>query len=145
MRTRMTVAALALALGVGLFVGAPSRTASAWYGGQVHCVQYGETLSGIAANYGTSVWAIANANGLSNPNWIRAGMCLTIPSGGGYYGGGYTATPYYGGYTAKPYYGGYNNYNYNYNYGKSYYGGYYGSYYNYWNQPYYGGYYGKKY
>jgi LysM repeat protein len=106
-------------------------------------VRYGETLSGIARAYGTSVWAIASANGISNPNYIRAGMCLTIPSGG--YGGygGYKPTPhyggYYGGYKPTPYYGGYT-YN-----PKANYGGYYGGYYNYWyNNPYYGGYYGKK-
>lgn len=133
MRTRIFVAAIAVALGAGLFLGAPSQQASA--NGRVHCVCYGETLSGIAAMYGTSAWAIANANGLSNPNYIRAGMCLTIPSGGGAYYGGYNSG-YYGGYNPKPYYGGYNYYAPKPNYG------YYGGYYNYWNNPYYGGYYG---
>lgn len=47
--------------------------------GQVHCVAYGETLSGIAWRYGTTVWAIANANGLYSPNYVRAGQCLVIP------------------------------------------------------------------
>ncbi len=50
--------------------------------GQVHVVQRGESLSGIAARYGTTASAIAQANGLSNWNLIYAGQRLTIPSGG---------------------------------------------------------------
>jgi LysM repeat protein len=116
MRSRILVAALALLLGAGLFVSAPTHQASAWYGGNVHCVRYGETLSGIAAMYGTTVWAIANANGLPNPNCVQAGMCLTIPGGyaqaphGGYAPpphGGYDQHPAYGGYDPHPAYGGY--------------------------------------
>lgn len=42
-------------------------------------VQYGDTLSRIAARYGTSVGAIASYNGLYNPNHIWAGMLLQIP------------------------------------------------------------------
>jgi LysM repeat protein len=65
---------------------------------QVHLVQRGETLSSIAARYGTTAQAIARANGLSNPNYIYAGQRLTIPSGGG--GGGAVATG--GTYTVRP-------------------------------------------
>lgn len=89
MRSRvLLVAALALLLGVGLFAAAPAREASANYG-SYHCVKYGETLSRIAAMYGTTAWAIAHANGIYNPNYIRAGTCLTIPRGhyGGHHGG----------------------------------------------------------
>jgi LysM repeat protein len=50
--------------------------------GQIHVVQRGETLYSIAARYGTTVQAIANANGLGNANMIYAGQRLTIPSGG---------------------------------------------------------------
>lgn len=46
-----------------------------------HCVRYGETLSGIAARYGTTVSAITTANGIANPNRIYAGRCLVIPRG----------------------------------------------------------------
>ncbi len=53
---------------------------------QVHVVQRGETLSSIAARYGTTTQAIVQANGLANPNYIYVGQRLTIPSGGG--GGG---------------------------------------------------------
>jgi lipoprotein-anchoring transpeptidase ErfK/SrfK len=52
-------------------------------------VSRGETLYSIARRYGVSVWAIQNANGISNPNRIYAGQWLKIPgksSGGG--GGG---------------------------------------------------------
>ena len=42
-------------------------------------VRHGDTLSGIAWRFGTSVWAIAQANGIRNPNRIYAGQCLFIP------------------------------------------------------------------
>jgi nucleoid-associated protein YgaU len=42
----------------------------------VHC---GDTLSRIAYRYGTSVWAIANANGIRNINYIYVGQRLFIP------------------------------------------------------------------
>jgi LysM repeat protein len=48
-------------------------------GGVIHVVQRGQTLSGIACRYGVSVWAIANANGICNPNIIYAGQRLVIP------------------------------------------------------------------
>jgi len=51
----------------------------------VHYVRWGETLSQIAWHYGTTVWAIAAANGLRNPNYIWAGQRLCIPYGGGYH------------------------------------------------------------
>ncbi len=50
--------------------------------GCVHVVRRGETLSQIAWHYGTSVWAIAQQNGLRNPNYIWAGQRLCIPCGG---------------------------------------------------------------
>jgi len=51
--------------------------------GQVHVVQRGETLSSIAARYGTTAQAIARVNGLRNLNYIYAGQRLTIRAGGG--------------------------------------------------------------
>lgn len=44
-----------------------------------HVVLPGETLYGIAARYGVSVQAIAEANDISNPNFIRSGSRLVIP------------------------------------------------------------------
>lgn len=58
--------------------------------GQVHVVKRGETLSSIAARYGTTVQAIATANGLGNTNLIYVGQRLAIPSQGGSSGGTYT-------------------------------------------------------
>jgi len=48
----------------------------------VHVVRRGDTLSGIAARYGTSMQAIMNANGLRNANFIWVGQRLIIPTGG---------------------------------------------------------------
>jgi LysM repeat protein len=52
-------------------------------GTTVHIVQWGETLSIIAARYGVTVNAIVSANGISNPNYIYAGQSLVIPGGSG--------------------------------------------------------------
>ena len=54
--------------------GAPPAT-----GARYHVVQPGETLSGIALKYGTTPWAIATANGISNIGHIYAGQTLRIP------------------------------------------------------------------
>jgi LysM repeat protein len=50
--------------------------------GQVHVVQRGETLSSIAARYGTTVQAFVQANGLRNANFVWVGQRLSIPGGG---------------------------------------------------------------
>jgi LysM repeat protein len=47
----------------------------------VHIVQSGETLYSIARSYGVDMWAIARANGITNPNHIYAGQRLVIPIG----------------------------------------------------------------
>ncbi|EME3566943.1 LysM peptidoglycan-binding domain-containing protein [Enterococcus faecium] len=43
-----------------------------------YIVQYGETLSSIATQYGTTYQALASLNGLSNPNMIYAGQVLKV-------------------------------------------------------------------
>ena len=43
-----------------------------------YTVEYGDTLSGIAAAYNTTYQSIAALNGLSNPNLIYAGQVLRI-------------------------------------------------------------------
>ncbi len=82
---KLAVAGLLLAL---LFLlAAPQAHAQ----GEVHVVQPGETLSAIAARYGTTPQALAAANGLANANYIYVGQRLTIASGataGGSAGGG---------------------------------------------------------
>jgi LysM repeat protein len=62
--------------GQRLVIPAATRTPTAgfWY-----IVRYGDTLSGLAWRFGRSQWAIANANGIRNPNWIYAGQRLYIP------------------------------------------------------------------
>jgi len=45
----------------------------------IHIVQRGETLSGIAARYGTSMWTLARMNGIANPNRIYVGQRLVVP------------------------------------------------------------------
>ncbi len=57
----------------------PSPTAQA----AIHIVQSGDTLSGIATRYGSSVAAIMTANNIADPNRIFVGQRLTIPSGNG--------------------------------------------------------------
>lgn len=46
-----------------------------------HTVQEGETVYDLAQRYGTTVAAIAAANGLANASLILPGQTLTIPSG----------------------------------------------------------------
>jgi LysM repeat protein len=46
---------------------------------QVHVVARGETLTGIARRYGSTIAAIAAANGIANPSYVRAGQKLSIP------------------------------------------------------------------
>jgi rare lipoprotein A len=78
------------AVGGGYDAGYESYQASAEYSGYsagegyasgsasggAYVVQYGDTLSGIAAELGTSVEDLAAANGITNPNLIYAGQTL---------------------------------------------------------------------
>jgi LysM repeat protein len=43
---------------------------------QFYTVQFGDTLSGIARNCGTTVNSLMYLNGIYNPNLIRAGQVL---------------------------------------------------------------------
>ena len=47
-----------------------------------YTIQAGDTLGKIAAQNGTTVQALAQANGIADPNRIQAGATLTIPTGG---------------------------------------------------------------
>ncbi|MEZ4656374.1 MAG: LysM peptidoglycan-binding domain-containing protein [Caldilineaceae bacterium] len=53
------------------------------YGGcaNYHYVQYGQTLSAIAAYYGVSAYALAQTNGIYNLNYVYTGQRLCIPGG----------------------------------------------------------------
>jgi LysM repeat protein len=48
-------------------------------GPMIHVVRWGETVFSISRMYGISVWTLAYANGLPNPNYIYAGQRLIIP------------------------------------------------------------------
>src|SRR5579859_1968014 len=51
-------------------------------GGSSYAVQAGDNLSTIAARYGVDVHALAQANGIANPNLLFSGQVLTIPGKG---------------------------------------------------------------
>lgn len=63
-----------------------SGSTSTGGGDTVYTVKAGDTLSGIAAKYGTTYQALASYNGISNPNKISVGQKIKIPGGGS--GGG---------------------------------------------------------
>jgi LysM repeat protein len=58
-----------------------------------HVVRAGETLASIARNYGVSASALARANGISNPDFIRVGQRLVIPGRSSGSSGGSAAKP----------------------------------------------------
>jgi LysM repeat protein len=47
--------------------------------GKTYIVQAGDTLAAIAARFGTTVYAIMQANRIVNANYIYVGQCLIIP------------------------------------------------------------------
>jgi LysM repeat protein len=49
--------------------------------GGSYTINRGDTLSSIAARFGTDVATLASLNGISNPNLIYAGQALTLPAG----------------------------------------------------------------
>lgn len=51
--------------------------------GETHTVAAGDTLSALAARYGTTVSALADVNGLTNPDFVREGTTLSIPESAG--------------------------------------------------------------
>jgi LysM repeat protein len=68
----LAVAVVALLVLANAASAAPTRDS-------IHVVQRGETLSGIAARYGTTMQTLAQINGIANPNLIYVGQRLTIP------------------------------------------------------------------
>ncbi|MEN6302247.1 MAG: LysM peptidoglycan-binding domain-containing protein [Mizugakiibacter sp.] len=64
----------------GVFANPDARTVAPAGMQNAYTVQRGDTLSKIAAKNGTTVQAIAEANGISNPNRIAPGQTLSIPT-----------------------------------------------------------------
>ena len=62
---------------------------------KIHIVQYGDTLSSIAYNWGTTWQELARQNALSNPNLIYAGQSISYSDGSNSATGG-TYTVLYG-------------------------------------------------
>ena len=58
-----------------------NSSASAPAAATTHRVQPGESLSSIAARYGTTVAAIVADNGISNADFVRIGSSLSVPAG----------------------------------------------------------------
>jgi rare lipoprotein A len=58
------------------YSGTASYTSGDMTGGGTYVVQSGDTLSGIAAQLGTSVEDLAAANGIANPDLVYAGQTI---------------------------------------------------------------------
>ena len=61
---------------------------------QTHIVQYGESLSSIAAKYGTTWQDLTRINALSNPNIIYQGQTLNVVGGQPVAASGYCVVEY---------------------------------------------------
>ncbi|MEZ4216322.1 MAG: LysM peptidoglycan-binding domain-containing protein [Myxococcota bacterium] len=80
---RVPSAELARPLALALDDLAADQRFAAQTADRTHRVRRGDTLSGIAARYGTSVRELAAANKLRSHHTIRVGQVLRLPHGGG--------------------------------------------------------------
>lgn len=77
--TRKIVLILAAVLVLQLFIGATVNAAPAGSGSCFYyTVRWGDTLSRIAWRFGDNIWNLAARNGITNPNYIRAGQVLYV-------------------------------------------------------------------
>lgn len=85
LRFGTTVAALAAINNITdpnkIYAGQVLRLASNPVQGETYVVKSGDTLSDIAAKYGTTYQSLAQANGISNPDFIYPGQVIKIPGG----------------------------------------------------------------
>jgi len=85
-RLRWIATTAAITLAVGATVALPVA------GAESHHVQRGDTLIEIAETYGIPLHALAEFNGISNPDLILAGEDVMLPAVGGSGGAGGTST-----------------------------------------------------
>ena len=79
---KRTIISITLVLLVAsVFVMPASAAAGESSSAVYHRVKYGENLYRIALRYGTTVQAIAQLNGIANPNRIYAGQVLRVYPG----------------------------------------------------------------
>ncbi|HZU14846.1 MAG TPA: LysM peptidoglycan-binding domain-containing protein [Chloroflexota bacterium] len=73
---------LTLCAGCGNAASAPATSArpAVSSGGNRYVVRPGDSLSAIAARYGTTISALASANGIVNPDQVVIGTALAIPA-----------------------------------------------------------------
>lgn len=76
------VAILAMLLVAAPASAAPAASAGGSGCGQFYTVRWGDTLYKIAVRFGTSVSALMNLNGITNPNKITAGQTICVKPGG---------------------------------------------------------------
>lgn len=67
--------------GTALYLGGPGYVASGSAGSISYKVRSGDRLGDIASSHDVSISRIAEKNSISNPNLIRIGQVLVIPSG----------------------------------------------------------------
>lgn len=67
--------------GTRLYLNGPGYVAAGAPGTSTYTVKSGDRLGDIAASHATSVSTLVSINNLSNPNVIRSGQSLKIPSG----------------------------------------------------------------
>ncbi len=67
--------------GARLFLNGPGYVAAGAPGTGTYTVKSGDRLGDIAARHATSVSTLVSMNNLSNPNVIRSGQSLNVPSG----------------------------------------------------------------
>ncbi len=76
------VAIVAMLLVAAPASAAPAASSGGSGCGQFYTVRYGDTLYRIAVRFGTTVSALMNLNGITNPNRIIAGQTICVKPGG---------------------------------------------------------------
>lgn len=79
MKRILLVAVFALGLIVGTWITIPQANAAAAYCPATYVVRRGDTMTGIAARAGMSVWQLARFNNIWNIHYIYVGQVLCLP------------------------------------------------------------------